>query len=70
MSSVDFDQHQTVALKDFSLQALHGCDARVGLISVRQSQEVSTACDRWLASRGVRTGSFGGNWQSQKGKKK
>ena len=69
MSSVDFDQHQTVARKDFSLQALHGCDARVGLISVRQSQEVSTACDRWLASRGVRTGIWG-NSQSQKGKKK
>ena len=55
---------------DGSLKALHGCDARVGGISLNQALEMSAACDRWLASRGIRTRSLWWNLQMQKRNKK
>lgn len=70
MKGVDFDQHQTTGNQDHALQALQCGDARVGWISVRDSREISAACDRWLASRGVRTRSVWWDSQLQKRKKK
>ena len=70
MKGVDFDQHQTPGTRDPSLQALQSGDARVGWISVRDSREISAACDRWLESRGVRTRSVWWDSQLQKRKKK
>ena len=55
---------------DGSLKALHGCDARVGGISLNQALEMSAACDRWLASRGIRTRSLWWDSQMQKRNKK
>jgi hypothetical protein len=53
-----------------SVPSLGPDDSRVGWISVRDSREISAACDRWLASRGVRTRSVWWENRLQFGKKK
>ena len=52
------------------LKSLHNWDARVSGISNRQSLEMAAACDRWLASRGIRTRSLWWDSQMQKRNKK
>jgi hypothetical protein len=61
---------QALVADDFSMRALHYCDSRVVGISMRQALEMSAACDRWLASRGLRTRSIWWDSQMQKRKKK
>lgn|GEM_PF-2656739 len=70
MSNFDYEREQTTRRRDHTLQALHSGDARVGLISVRDSRVFSAACDRWLESRGVRTRSVWWDSQIQKREKK
>jgi len=38
-----------------ALKALDLEDARVGWLSMSESRAMAAACDRWLASRGIRT---------------
>lgn len=68
MREIHHGEFRALVGEDGSMRALHGCDARVGGISLKQALEMSAACDRWLASRGIRTRSLW--WDSQKRNKK
>jgi hypothetical protein len=70
MKEVPYSEFRALVSCNGSMRALHNSDARVGGISMRQALEMSAACDRWLASRGLRTRSVWWDSQMQKRKKK
>jgi hypothetical protein len=70
MKEIPYDEFRALVSDNGSMKALHNSDARVGGISMRQALQMSAACDRWLASRGLRTRSDWGENRIQFGKKK
>lgn len=70
MREINYEEFRARVADDYALKALHGCDARVGGVSFVQALEMSAACDRWLASRGIRTRSVWRDLQMQKRNKK
>jgi hypothetical protein len=70
MKEIHQDEFRALVRDNGSMKALHNSDARVGGISMLQALEISVACERWLASRGLRTGGAWGENRIQFGKKK
>ena len=70
MKEIPYDEFRALVSDNGSMKALHNSDARVGGISMLQALEISVACDRWLASRGIRTTGAWGENRMQFGKKK
>jgi hypothetical protein len=70
MREIPYDEFRVLVGDNGSMRALHNSDARVGGISMRQALQMSAACDRWLASRGIRTTGAWGENRIQFGKKK
>jgi hypothetical protein len=70
MREIPYDEFRALVRDNGSMRALHNSDARVGGISMRQALQMSAACDRWLAARGIRTRSVWWDSQIQKREKK